>query len=318
MHTAISQPAILEQMSALSDGLRSRILLLLERQELTVSELCSVLQLPQSTVSRHLKTLVDGGWAESRRDGTRRLYQMPLDRLESAARRLWLLAREQVEITGTSRQDRRRLSTVLARRRRRSQEFFDSEVAGWDGLREELFGRRFFLFGLLGLLDENLRIADLGCGTGPVAEALAPFVGSLVAVDGSDAMLESARSRLGRFDNVSLRRGDLEALPIDDADVDVVTLMLVLHHLPDPTRAVKEVRRVLRPGGRLLIVDMLPHDRQEYRQRMGHVWMGFDRQRVERYIAEAGLEPARFVSLPEEPAAKGPTLFAATAVRAGE
>jgi ArsR family transcriptional regulator len=302
-------------MSALSDVLRSRILVLLEGQELTVTELCEVLQLPQSTVSRHLKTLVDGGWAESRPDGTRRLYQMPLERLDSGTRRLWLLAREQVGATGASEQDRRRLVSVLAERRRRSREFFDTGAASWDSLREDLFGPRFFLLGLLGLIPEDSTVADLGCGTGPVAEALAPFVERLIAIDGSDAMLDAARSRLARFDNVSIQRGDLEALPVADGEVDAATLILVLHHLPDPGKVVAEVSRILRPGGRLLILDMLPHDRQDYTREMGHVWMGFSPEKIDQHLAGAGLERTRFATLPDEPKARGPSLFAATAVR---
>ncbi len=116
--------AILEHMSALSDPTRCRMLLLLERHELTVSELCAVLQMPQSSVSRHLKTLADDGWVASRRDGTSRFYSMPLDDLDAAAARLWPLIREQVAATNAAGQDERRLRGVLARRRAKSQEFF--------------------------------------------------------------------------------------------------------------------------------------------------------------------------------------------------
>src|SRR3990167_1853780 len=116
--------AILEHMSALSDPTRCRMLLLLERQELTVSEICSVLQMPQSSVSRHLKTLADDDWVASRRDGTSRFYSMALDDLDPGARRLWPLIREQVAATSAAGQDDRRLRGVLTRRRAKSQEFF--------------------------------------------------------------------------------------------------------------------------------------------------------------------------------------------------
>ena len=310
-----ARPPILDQMSALSDGLRSRILLVLERNELTVSELRTVLQLPQSTVSRHLKTLGDAGWVVSRRDGTRRLYHMPNEDADPGVRRLWRLAREQLGGTHAAEEDLRRLQGVLAKRRSRSREFFATEAGHWDQLRDELFGPRFYLFALLGLLEDDWVVGDLGCGSGPLSAALAPFVRQVIAVDGSEAMLVAAKQRLRSLDNVEVRRGELEALPIADGALDAATLILVLHHLPDPGKVVREVARVLRPGGKLLVVDMLPHDRQEYQSEMGHVWMGFLQTRVHRYLTEAGLRTARFSLLPAEPTAKGPTLFAATAWR---
>src|SRR5215208_6212343 len=141
--------AILEHMSALSDPTRCRMLLLLERQELTVSEICAVLQMPQSSVSRHLKTLADDDWVTSRRDGTSRFYSMPLDDLDSGAKRLWPLIREQVVGTATTGQDERRLRGVLTRRRAKSQEFFATAAANWDRLRGDLFGDTFFLWAVL-------------------------------------------------------------------------------------------------------------------------------------------------------------------------
>src|SRR6266850_2266415 len=131
---------VVDQLSVLSDAIRVRMLAVLEDCELTVSELCDVVQLPQSTVSRHLKTLADGDWVTSRRDGTRRLYTLPLDDVEASARRLWDVVREQVSVSATSSQDDRRLKQVLARRRTQSEAFFSSSAGQWDKLREELFG----------------------------------------------------------------------------------------------------------------------------------------------------------------------------------
>jgi len=143
----VSTP-ILDHMAALADPIRVRMLLPLERHELTVSELCAVLQLPQSTVSRHLKTLADDGWVVSRRDGTSRFYGMALDGLDSGARQLWPVIREQVAGNGTD-QDERRLQSVLRRRRAKSEAFFSSASGQWDRLREELFGERVHLTALL-------------------------------------------------------------------------------------------------------------------------------------------------------------------------
>ena len=305
--------AIFGDMTALADATRSRMLLLLERHELTVSELCAVLQLPQSTVSRHLKTLGDASWVSSRREGTSRYYSLALDDRGSAPRRLWSLLREQVGRTPGADQDARRLKGVLGRRRSKSQEFFDSTAGQWDKLREELFGRASHLQALPALVDESWTVGDLGCGTGQVAAALAPFVAQVIAVDRSGEMLQSARRRLRDAPHVDVRRGDLEALPIDDGVLDAATLILVLHHVPDPSAALVEAARVLRSGGRLLIVDMLPHDREEYRRQMGHVWLGFAEEQLRRLLTGAGFEAVRVVPLPLSPEAKGPALFAATA-----
>src|SRR5918994_4891679 len=212
--------AILEHMSALADPTRCRMLLLLEKQELTVSELCSVLQMPQSSVSRHLKTLADDGWVTSRRDGTSRFYSMPLDDLDSGASRLWPLIREQVAATAAAGHDDRRLRGVLSRRRAKSQEFFATAAGGWDRLRSGLFGDSFYLWAVLGLIDPTLAVGDLGCGTGQLSETVAPHVRRVVAVDSSNDMLDAARRRLADRLNVDLRQGELQALPLDDRELD--------------------------------------------------------------------------------------------------
>jgi ArsR family transcriptional regulator len=304
--------AIHDHMASLADTTRSRILLLLERHELTVSELCTIVQLPQSTVSRHLKALADGDWIAARAEGTSNLYSMTRD-LDSAARRLWLLVREQVGASPTAAQDQRRLQAALAERRTKSQEFFTSSAGQWDRVRDELFGDRFHLAALAAFAQSDWTVGDLGCGTGQVSAALAPFVARVISVDGSAAMLQAARKRLHAFDNIDLRRGDLEALPIDDGRLDAATLMLVLHHVPEPERALADVARVLKPQGRAIIVDMLPHDRESYRQQMGHVWLGFSDEHVRRMFQQAGFEKVRVVAIPPDPRAKGPGLFVATA-----
>lgn len=307
--------AIFADLTALADATRSRMLLLLDRTELTVSELCAVLQLPQSTVSRHLKTLADASWVSSRREATSRYYTLALDERGAASRRLWSLLREQVAGTPGADQDARRLKGVLARRQTKSQEFFDSAAGQWDKLRGEMFGRGLHLQALPALLDETWTVGDLGCGTGQLAAAIAPFVAKVIAVDRSAEMLQTARRRVREIPGVEVRRGQLEALPIDDGALDVATLVLVLHHVPDPAAALAEAARVLRPGGRLLIVDMLPHDRDEYRQQMGHVWLGFADDQLRRLLSAAGFEKVRIVPMPVMPDAKGPALFTATATR---
>src|SRR6476660_9393892 len=221
---------IFDHLASLGDPTRTRTLLLLDGHELTVSELCGIMQLPQSTVSRHLKALADSGWVSARADGTSHLYTMTREELDAPARRLWSLVRDQVGPSPAGSQDQRRLQATLADRRTKSQEFFSSSAGQWDRLRDELYGERFHLGALAALAQGDWVLGDLGCGTGETSATLAPFVSQIVAVDASAAMLQAARKRLQPFNNVDLRRGDLEALPIDEALLDAATLMLVLHH----------------------------------------------------------------------------------------
>ena len=308
---------ILDHMAALADPIRCRMLLPLERHELTVNEICAVLQLPQSTVSRHLKILADDGWVSSRRDGTSRFYGMVLSDLDPGAQRLWPVIREQIAGTSGAEQDERRLKSVLSKRRSKSEEFFSSASGQWDHLRSELFGDRFQLHAMLSLIDPEITVGDLGCGTGQVSELMAPHVSKVIAVDGSSDMVQAARKRLKAMHQVEVRRGDMEALPIDADTLDVAMVALVLHHVPDPARALAEIHRTLKGGGRVLIVDMLPHDRVEYQQQMGHVWLGFPDKTIKKLLEGAGFAGASIHNLPADEAAKGPGLFVATARKVG-
>jgi ubiquinone/menaquinone biosynthesis C-methylase UbiE len=168
---------------------------------------------------------------------------------------------------------------------------------------------------LAGLLDERWVVGDLACGTGQISAAVAGFVHRVVAVDRSRAMLKAARQRLGSLANVDIRQGELEALPVDDRELDAAAICLALHHVSEPRAAVAEAARTLRPGGRLLVIDMLEHDRREYQQEMGHVWLGFAPTQIAGWLGAAGFEAVRVQPLPPAPQAAGPALFAATGRR---
>lgn len=304
---------LLDSLSALADPTRCRLLLLLEGHELTVSELCAVVQLPQSTVSRQLKTLADADWVTSRRDGTSRYYSLSL--ASDDTRTLWKLTSAQLEGKSATAQDLRRLERVLAERRAASEHFFASSSGQWDRLREELFGVDFAFRALAGLLDDAWTVADLGCGTGAMAAILAPHVKRVIGIDASDEMLDAARERNGATSNIEWRKGTLEALPISADSVNAATFMLVLHHLPSPAVALAEAGRILKPGGRVLIVDMAPHEKEEYRQQMGHVWLGFSEEQIKKMLTTAGFTHVKVHALPPATTAKGPALFAATGRR---
>ena len=168
---------------------------------------------------------------------------------------------------------------------------------------------------LLGLLDPSATVADLGCGTGHLAQSLAPFVAKVIAVDGSAAMLRAARARLADLANVDIRRGDLEELPLEDGAVDLAFLVLVLPYLAAPGAAIAEAARVLRPGGRLLLTDLVPHERAEYRQTLGHLWQGVSEAQLAEWCAGAGLRLMTYHPVPLDAGAKGTMLFTAVAIR---
>ena len=306
---------LLRALGSLADPTRLRALALLERHELGVLELCAVLRLPQSTMSRHLKVLADEGWLTSRREGTAHLHRMTRD-LEPAARRLWRVARAETERWKAVEQDGERLARWLASRREQADAFFAGAAAGWEKLRAELYGTAFAREALLSLLPSDLVVADLGCGTGDLAGRLARHVRRVVAVDRSAAMLKSARRRLADLPNVELHRADLESLPLEDASCDAALLVLALSYVPEPPRVLAEAARVLRPGGAVVVADLVLHEDEVFRRRMGQASLGFDPSAMAAALAQAGLHGARCEPLPPEAGARGPALFLARAVRA--
>ena len=313
-----AQPnALLGWMDSLSDETRLRLLRLLEQQELGVAELCDVLQLPQSTVSRHLKVLHDQQWLTSRREGTAHLYRMILDELAAPARQLWLLAREQTQQWLTVRQDELRLARLL-RNRADSRSFFAGAAAEWDQLRQELYGQSFSCAALLALLPADYVVADLGCGTGRLAAELAPHVQRVIGIDNSPPMLKAARKVTDSTSNVDLRKGELDNLPIDSASCDAALMVLVLTYIPEPRIAIIEMARILKPGGRAVIVDLLPHGRDDFRRHMQHSHDGFAPEQIVASLKSAGLRQAACRALPPDPATRGPALFLATAQKPAE
>lgn len=312
----MARAELFDRLSSLADPTRSRLLFVLDRHEMTVGELCAALQLPQSTVSRHLKQLGDFDWVLSRAEGTSRLYRMASD-LEPNARKLWQVVREQMSSANNAKRDAERVAAIVARRSSVSETFFASAAGQWDTLRAEMFGRSADLAALPALLDSTWSVGDLGCGTGHLSAVIAPFVSRVTAVDSARGMVAATRRRLSSFRNVDVRQGTLESLPIESSSLDVAIMFLVLHYTAEPGRVLSEAARVLKPNGRLLVVDMLPHDRAEYRERMGHVWQGFSEEQMSEWLSAADFGSANYRSLPIDPNASGPALFALTA-RSGE
>jgi ArsR family transcriptional regulator len=307
---------VFDHLAALSEPLRARMLRLLAREELAVGELARVVQAPQPTVSRHLKQLDEGGWVLKRKAGTASYFRVSTDQLGADARGLWAvvsagLDAEGADPTSVYAEDLRRLDAVIAERVGDSEELFRRLGGRWDAVRRELFGDGYVLPALLALLPPGRVVVDLGCGTGATLALLAPVAGRVIGVDREAAMLDVAEERLAGVTNVELRRGLLDALPIEDESIDLALCQLVLHHVRALPPVFAEVARVLRPGGRWVVLDMVEHDREAYQASMGHQHLGFSEATLGTLAGAAGLSVVSWRVLPADPAAQGPALFVA-------
>lgn len=305
--------SLLERLGGLHDASRLRLLVLLDQYELAVGELAAAIQSPQSTVSRHLKRLIDTGWVQRRSVGPQSLYRMSSAELEPSAKQLWDIAAEVLHDDSSHAEDLRRVAEIVDQRHVDSRTFFGSVGGNWTDLRATLFGDTITHAWLPAMLDPQWIVADLGCGTGQSAAALAPWVTRIEAIDREPAMLEAARIRLEGHANVTFHQAEMNALPLPNNSVDLALISLVLHHVESPAEVVIEAARVLRPGGRLVIIDMVQHDRSEYRDTMGHLHLGFTTTIVQSWTAAAELDKSCVSLLRPDPEAQGPGLFAATA-----
>jgi ArsR family transcriptional regulator len=277
----------------LGDPTRVRILALLEQEELAVHELMAVLGMAQSRVSRHLGILREAGLLQDRRDGTYALYRF--ERPDSGAwSQAWALARRELDRDPVAERDRLALARVLENRAARSRSFFDAVGPEWDALRKVWNDDILRARALGRALPRDLVALDLGTGTGTLALELAGAGMRVIAVDHSKAMLDAAQRKLEGSDApIELRRGEATALPLADAEVDVAFAHLVLQYLPVPGRALAELARVVKPGGAVVVVDFLRHDREWMRQELGVVWLGFAPDEVVGWLREAGFEDVR-------------------------
>jgi ArsR family transcriptional regulator len=309
--------ALLAWMGSLADPTRLRILRVLEREELPVVDLCDVLKLPQSTVSRHLKTLGDQGWVASRREGTQAFYRAA-PHAEPGAQRLWKLARTELDGWPAVEQDAVRLEARREARRSEAQSFFAGAAAEWDRVRAEAYGREFELGVLRSLVPPEWTIADLGCGTGAFTAELARSGARVVGVDQSAAMLKVARRATRELPNVELHQASLEGLPLADRSCDAALLLLVLSYVAAIEPVLREAHRILAPGGRLVVVDASPHEDESFRRRLGQARPGIDPRAVVDALAALGLEGTRADGpIATRSHRSGPDLFLAQGTRPG-
>ena len=273
----------------LGDEARLRLLRALSREALNVTELTAVLGLAQSGVSRHLRLLREAGLVVEERTGGFAWYRLAPDAAATdsprAALWTWLQA-EFAKTTPATKADDARLEEV---RRLRKESF--SEHGGSSDRRQLVPGRSWMAWSrALGLLLPPLEVADLGCGEGYLTLEAAQWARRVVAVDRSAAVLARAQAMAARrkVTNVVWKRGELERLPLADGSVDVALLSQALHHAADPAAALGEAARVLKPGGRLIVLDLAEHDEAWVRSKLGDRWQGFSERRLRELLAGAG------------------------------
>ena len=306
---------IFEWLGALNDPTRARLLNIVDRHELSVGEVCSILQAPQSTVSRHLKVLADEGWVRSRRDGTSRLYRLSLRDAPQAKCDLWRWLQDSLSEQTVVELDEQRLELVLRQREASRENYFDNRAGEWDRLRDERYGLGLELPLLSALLPDNARAADLGCGTGRLSQHLAPFSERLYCIDANREMIKACKRRLSAAPNAQIQRGRLEKLPLETSSLDVAFSVLVLHYISAPKQALEEAGRVLKPGGTLILMDLQPHEETYFSSESGQVWPGFSSEQIMGWLTAAGFGSATYQKLPARAESKGPPLFVCRATQ---
>lgn len=292
---AASVATLHSTLKLLSDPTRLRLLALSSREELAVHELVAITGLSQSRISNHLSLLKRAGLMRDRREGTWSFHSLvppsadgPLSsELSDAVLRPYLDSDE-------SRADLQALDAVREQRRQRSRAAHDALADRWVEFGQELATGSLRAEALAMSTPRRTTVADLGCGAGYLTSYLAERAERVIAVDHSERMLAAARRR-GLPDGVEFRRGELDALPIDDGEVDAAFANLVWHHLPDLDAAARELLRILAPGGVAVISDLLPHDEEWMRESLGDLRLGMRPDPVRAALARAG-----FVEISEQ------------------
>ena len=276
-------------LKALADPLRLRVLAAVADEELTVGEVQEVVDSVQSSVSRNLAILREAGFVQDRKEGTSVYFSVRRNMPEPAGELFRSLQSRLAEIPEVK-LDQARLQECRRRRLRKSESYFESVAGDWERIRKSYFDDRVTSLSIEKLLPRDLTLADIGCGTGSLTFELARFARKVIGVDSSHEMLRRARATAKERDleNVEFRQGDALELPLPSRSVDAAFCVMVLHFLADPARAIAGLCRITRPGGSVILVDLVQHKQEWMREQMAHQWLGFDRPAIERWFRQAG------------------------------
>ena len=278
-------------LSALADPLRLRAVRLLSREDLQVREIQRVLGAAQSRVSNHLAILRRAGLVETRRTNGAERYAVTGD-----GRKLWSSVAPAVTDAAFSSDDERLTDVLEERVASLPEGSFDAVAGEWDRFQGPFYSSGVREAALLRLLPRGLKVADIGCGTGLLTLALAGVAETVEAVDASDRMVRLARGKLrrARAANVTVRRASAEKLPFDDGTLDAVFAFHLLRHLVRPADALTELGRTVKPGGRVVLVELEPHGLRALRAATGSHHLGLPRETIRAGLRRAGFADARF------------------------
>ena len=300
---------LLAGLRAAGEGTRLRLLHLLSRGEFNVSELTKILGQSQPRVSRHLKLMTEAGLLERFKEGSWVLFRT---RQSGKGAKIAAAIVKLIPLSDASvRRDLVRVQEILRARRELAESYFGANAKNWDEIRSLHVSEARVEEALVQLVGKKKvsSYLDLGTGTGAILELLAPLCTRATGIDASHEMLSIARSRLedSGLKNAEVRHGDLFSLPFDGESVDLITIHQVLHFLSDPGGALEEAARVLKSGGRMVIVDFAPHDLEFLREEQAHRRLGIAEEDVVRWCLRAGLAVREHVSL-AAPDSKGLTV----------
>lgn len=281
-------PVSLRLFKALGDETRLRMLHLLRENELSVSELVRILNVHQSNISRHLNHLKESGLVQDRREGTLSWFRWSKELKKEAG--IALILKQAFEEIPEAKDDLNLLAKIIDERKLEGRKFFDQIAGRYKDLAKPGGGLEALLEAFLSLHPLG-DVADLGCGEGELSLILARHSRTVCAVDLSTQMLDVVRNKASKanIDNLSTQIGDIENLPLDDSSIDLALLSQALHHSSRPTQAIQEISRILRPGGQLLLLDLHSHDLEWMREQLGDLWLGFESEEIQQWIADAGL-----------------------------
>ncbi len=286
---------MLNTFKALADPCRLRLTAVLLNGEFTVQELTGIMAMGQSRISRHLKILTEAGVLSVKRQGTWSYFRVGEGNRFFAAIRT-AFEREMATLPERQR-DLNAVAAALEERRRRSQEFFDQHARQWDDLARTLLPVPEYRQRLLELVPQGGTVLEIGVGTGGLLTELAARAAQVIGVDHSPAMLEEAGRTVADngLTGIDLRLGEMTHLPLSNAAVGCVVANMVLHHAADPPAVLAEIRRVLAPGGTLLLADLARHERESAREQLADQWLGFEEMELGLWLETAG-----FVSVHSE------------------
>lgn len=273
---------LINYFKALSDKTRLRLINILLHYELNVNEIVSVLGMSQPRISRHLKVLLECGLATYRRDGLWVFYSVS-DKGESYS--FIESIKNFLNNDEDFNTDINRCKTIIEYRSKETTNFFDSIAGDWPKLKENIIGN-ININDIISKYTSRCKLAvDIGCGTGDLIPLLLSFADNVVGVDRSQKMLDEAKRGLSvNANRVSLRLGEVEHLPLSDNEADFVLANMVLHHLSSPMNALKEVFRVLKKRGSVIVVDFLKHNNELLRTKYGDRWLGFEEDEMKKWL----------------------------------